>query len=163
MAGEAGPRPPVEGTYLDVHASSALQDRGVTVGAIIDDAHPAARAKDSDGFVQRRGALFAAGDVAEGQVAEYDVEGLGRKGKVPCISADQLDALADALDLRVALGSGLAIARLVAQTPDICSGRTAPGETVGCRDEDGTSAAADVEHVLVASEAEFVKQVFPDR
>src|ERR1700733_1816957 len=81
MAGEAGPRPPVEGTYLDIHASGALEDRGVAISAVIDDAHLAAWAKDSDGFVKRLGASFAAGDIAEGQVAEYDVEGLGGKGR----------------------------------------------------------------------------------
>src|ERR1700689_1828310 len=104
MAGDAGPRPPVEGTRLDVRASGALENWGVSVGAVIDDAHPAARTKDSDGFVKRLGAFFAARDVAEGQVAEYDVEGPGRKGQVPCISVDQLDALADALDIRVCAG-----------------------------------------------------------
>ena len=34
---------------------------------------------------------------------------------------------------------------------------------MGYRDEDGTSAATDVEYVLVASQVEFIEQLFPDR
>ena len=154
---------PVEVTYLDVHASGALEDWGVAVSAVIDDADPSARAKDPDGFAKRPGAFFAARDVAQGQVTEHHVERLGRKGKVPCISIDQLDPLADALDLRVALGGCPAIPRLVTQTPDIGSGCTASGEAVGCRDEDGTATATDVEYELVASQVEFIEQLFPDR
>jgi len=46
MAGKAERRPPVEATYLDLHASGAVKDGGIPVGAVIDDAHPPARAKD---------------------------------------------------------------------------------------------------------------------
>ena len=41
--------------------------------------------------------------------------------------------------------------------------RSASGEAVGCRDEDGAPAATDVEYVLVASEIEFIEQILPDR
>ena len=73
MAGKAERRPPVEATYLGVHASGALKDGGVPVGAVIDDAHLPARAKDPDGFAKCPGAFFAASDVAERRVAEHHV------------------------------------------------------------------------------------------
>ena len=163
MAGKAERRPPVELTNLDAHASGALQDRDVPLGAVVDDAHLPARAKDAHGLTKRLGAFVVAGDVAQGQAAEHHVERLGRKGEIPCVGIDDVDTLADALEHRVALGGCPAIARLVAQPPDIDSGRTAPGEATGRRDEDGAPAAADVEHVLVASQAEVVEQLLPDR
>jgi hypothetical protein len=73
MAGKAERRPPVEATYLGVHASGALKHGGVPVGAVIDDAHLPARAKDPDGFAKCPAAFFAASDVAERQVAEHHV------------------------------------------------------------------------------------------
>jgi hypothetical protein len=127
VAGKAGPRPPVEATYLDVYASGALEHGGVAVSALIDDPHPSSRAKDPDGLAQRPGALFAASDVAEGQVAEHHVERPGRKGEIPRIGICELDPLADTLDHRVTLGGGLAVPRLVTQTPDVGSGRATPG------------------------------------
>jgi len=163
MAGKAERRPPVEAAYLDLHASGAVKDGGVPVGAVIDDAHPSARAKDPDSLAESPGEFFAASDVAKGQVAEHHIERPGRKGKVPCIGIEESDPLADALDHRVALGGGPAIPRLVTQTPDVDSGCTTSGEPVGCRDEDGAATAADVEYVLVASQVEFVEQLLPDR
>jgi hypothetical protein len=59
MAGKAGPRPPVEAAYLDIYASGALENGGVAVSRLVDDSHPAARAKDPDGLAQRPGAFFA--------------------------------------------------------------------------------------------------------
>jgi hypothetical protein len=163
MAGKAGPRPPVEATYLDVCASGALEDRGVAVSALIDDPHPSARAKDPDGLAQRPGAFFAASDVAEGQVAEHHVERPGRDGEIPRVGIGELDPLADTLDHRVALGGCPAVPRPVTQTPDVGSGCATPGEAVSCRDEDGTPATTDVEHVLVASQVEVIQQPLPDR
>src|SRR5215469_15214542 len=125
MAGKAGPRPPVEVTYLDVHASGTLKDGGVAVSAVIDNAHLPARAKDPDGFAKCPGAFFAAPDVAEGQVAEHHVERPGGKGKKSRVGLYELDPLADTLDHRVTLGGGPAVPRLVTQTPDVGSGRPA--------------------------------------
>lgn len=163
VAGKAERRPPVEVTDLDVHAAGALQDGGVPVSAVIDDADPPARTKDPDGFAQSPGAFLAAPDVAEGQAAEHHVERPGGKGKIPCVGVREFDALADALDPRVALGGCPAVARLVTQAPDVGSGRAAPGQAVGRRDQDGAPAAADVEHALVAAQAELVEQFVPDR
>jgi hypothetical protein len=150
-------------TYLDVHASGALKDGGVEVSALIDDAHPSPRAKDPGGLAQGPGAFFAVPDVTEGQVAEHHVEGPGGQGEVPCIGMHEFDAFADALHHRVALGGGLAVTRLVTQTPDVDSGRAALRQPAGCRDEHGTPATADVEHLLVAPQVEFIEQFFPDR
>jgi len=94
MAGKAEPRPPVEAAYLDVHASGALKDGGVPIGAVIDDADPSARAKDPDGLAEGPGAFGAAMDIAEGQVAEHHVERPGRKGKISCIGSYELDTFA---------------------------------------------------------------------
>lgn len=163
MAGKAERRPPVELTNLDVLASGALKDRDVPLGVVVDDAQLPTRAKDAHGFTKRLGAFVVAGDVAQGQAAEHHVERLGRKGEIPCVGIDDFDTLADALEHRVALGGCPAIARLVAQPPDIDSGRPAPGEAPGGRDEDGAPAAADVEHMLVAAQAEVVEQLLPDR
>jgi hypothetical protein len=80
VAGKTERCPPVEVTYLNVHASGAPQDGGVAVGAVIDDAHLPARAQDPDGFAKSPGAFLAAPDVVEGQVAEHHVEPPGRKG-----------------------------------------------------------------------------------
>src|SRR5258708_24422664 len=98
MAGKAERRPPVEAAYLDVHASGAVKDGGIPVSAVIDDAHPPARAKAPDGLAESPGAFLAAVDVAEGQVAE-----------ISRIGSCELDTLADALDHRVALGGCPAI------------------------------------------------------
>jgi len=101
--------------------------------------------------------------VAEGQVAEHHVERPGRKGEIPRIGICELDPLADTLDHGVTLGGGLAVPRLVTQTPDVGSGRATPGEAVSCRDQHGTPATADVEHVLVAAQVEVIQQPLPDR
>jgi hypothetical protein len=74
--------PPVEATYLRVHASSASKDGGVAVGAVIDHAYLSTRAKYSDRFAESIGSFVTASDVTEGQVAEHHVERLGRKWKV---------------------------------------------------------------------------------
>ena len=114
VAGKAERRPPVEATYLDVHASSALKDGGVAVSVDIDDAHLSARAKYPDGFAESIGAFVSASDVVEGQAAEHHVERLGRKRKASGVGLYQLDTFAHTLDHRVMLGGGSAIACLVA-------------------------------------------------
>ena len=163
MAGKAERRPPVQAAYLNLHASGAVKDGGIPVSAVIDDAHSSAPAKDPDGLTQSPGAFFTAMDVAEGQVADHHIERAGRKGEISRIGSYELDTLADTLDHRVALGGGPGVPRLVAQAPDVGSGCAALGEAAGSRDEDGTAAAADVEHVLVASQIEFIEQLLPDR
>ena len=163
VAGKAERCPPVEVPYPDVHASGASKDGGVAVSADIDDAHPPARAKDPDGFPESLGAFFAAVDVIEGQVAEHNVERIGRKREMPCIGIYEIDTFADPLGHRVTLSAGPGVPRLVTQTPDIGSGGTTSGEAVGGRDEDGAPAATDVEYVLVAPEIEFIEQLLPDR
>ncbi len=80
-----------------------------------------------------------------------------RKREIPCVGFGQLDTLADSLDPRDALGRCPAIARLVTQLPDIDSGYTTSGKPTGCRYQDGTPAATDVQHVLVSSQAEFIE------
>src|SRR5258707_7082035 len=127
MAGKAERRPPVEAAYLDVHASGAVKDGGIPVSAVIDDAHPPARAKAPDGLAESPGAFLAAVDVAEGQVAEHHVERLGREGEISRIGSCELDTLADALDHRVALGGCPAIPRPVTQAPDVGSGCATSG------------------------------------
>ena len=114
VAGKAERRPPVEATYLDVHASSASKDWGVAVSVDIDDAHLSARAKYPDGFAESIGAFVTASDVVEGQAAEHHVERLGRKRKMSGIGFYQLDTFANTLDHRVMLGGGSAIPCLVA-------------------------------------------------
>lgn len=116
--------------YLNVCASGVLEDGGVAVSAVVDDAHLPARAKDPDGFTKCPGTFSAAVDVGEGQAAEHYVEQSRRKGQVSCIGIDELGTLADALGHRVALGGRPAVSRLVTQTPDIGPGRTTPGKAV---------------------------------
>lgn len=98
VAGKAERCSPVELTYRNVHASGGREDRGEATGAVIDDAYPSARPEDPDGLAESPGAFVAGSDVAEGQTAEHYVERIGRKGKVPCISIDHFDPLADALN-----------------------------------------------------------------
>jgi hypothetical protein len=57
----------------------------------------------------------------------------------------------------------LAAVRSSRRLRDIGSGCLASGQPVGRRDEDGAPAATDVEHVLVASQIEFIEQLLPDR
>jgi len=59
VAGKAERHPPVEATYLDVHASSALKDSGVAVGAVIDDARLSARGTDDLDSLSRYDGLRA--------------------------------------------------------------------------------------------------------
>jgi hypothetical protein len=57
----------------------------------------------------------------------------------------------------------LAVPGLVPQPPDVGAGRAAPRQAARGRDQHGTPATTDVEHVLVAAQAEFVEQPLPDR
>ena len=81
MAGKAERCAPVEVTYLDVHASGALQDRSVAVSAVIDDAHLSARAKDPDGFAKRLGAFLAAGMLLRARLLSTTSNDSGGKGR----------------------------------------------------------------------------------
>jgi hypothetical protein len=85
VAGKAGPRPPVKVTHLDVHASGALQDGSVSIGPLIDDAHPSARAKDPDTLVQ-------APDVGSGCPASGEAAGRREQNGAPAAADVELPA-----------------------------------------------------------------------
>lgn len=81
----------------------------------------------------------------------------------PGVGLDELNLVTDSLDPRIALGGGPAVPGLITQPPDVGTGRTTVWQPVSRRNEDGASAAADVEQALVAPKAELVKQLPPHR
>jgi hypothetical protein len=82
---------------------------------------------------------------------------------MPGVGLDELYAVTDALDPRIALGGGSAVPGLITKPPDVGTGRTAVWQPTGRCDEDGASAAADIEQPLVAPKVELVKQLPPHR
>ena len=114
-------------------------------------------------LVERLLALVGVPDVVKGEIAHHQIERPAPKRQLARVTVVDVDPVVHALQHRVALGGGQAVAALIDTSPDIHAHRSPPRDPLRREHEDRTSSTADVEHVLVAAKAQLVENLRPDR
>ena len=163
MTRYAVPGPPVQLPHGHVSAAGVPQHRGVAVGAVIDDAQPAAGPQDPCCLAQRLCAPAGFPDVGDRQAADHHVERRGREREVTRVRVDKLHPAGHALGRRVALSGGAAVAALVAAAPHVRSDRPAGGQAAGRKHQHRAAAASHIQDLLIAAQAQLIQQLRPDR
>ena len=137
--------------------------RGIAVRALVGDAQLSAWPQHPYHLAQRLCPPAGAPDVADRQAGDHRVERRRCKRKVTRVGIGKLRLVAHALGHRVALGGSTAVAALVTAPPPVRSHRPPPGHLASRQHQHRAAAASHVQDVLVAPQAQVVRQLRPDR
>ena len=133
-------------------------ERVVGRRAEVEDRDATARAQDARDLPDRALAPGRIGDVVDRERRDDRVEARVGERQRAHVAVDDLDALGDALGLGVRERRGAAVVGLVDLRPEVDADRPAGGHALRRADQQEPAAAADVEDLLVAAQAEAGEQ-----